>query len=472
MIKTHKYPEYHYLAETNSVIDEVIKKLRVGNDLGNKYLYLESSGAKNWENVENNLGLKHNEENLLDSHFKDIDDFIRQDSGEDIYDIVSLGCGTGTDDIKILDCAETNNNPDGVCSIITVDLSIGLLEKGTSRIIDFINSQFRQDMISVLGISCDFEKLKSAKQIIQMKRRNKTALFHLLGLTIGNYKERGLLRKIASVMNDGDYLLISVDICADDENNLALSKKSYDFGPAKKSVDDFLLGPLNLATRFESIADKELLSEKDVELISFVNCKGKKIEYLLDEKRPKLDKRTELEKDWSKFSDVKNTVALSRYYMFGDQKEGVLCDYSNKYKKKELDFFLSTLVADGIHLKKTQDNLFYYGQREEFAEKHVPTQTLILFKKINPLTSEQEAIKLYNDLREYTKSMEHAKTAEVLELQKLIVDNEASIKQKIKEQSINENKNIDPKTFRTMDDEEGFKQFYQNIKNLIEKIKH
>ena len=89
-------------------------------------------------------------------------------------------------------------------------------------------------MISVLGISCDFEKLKSAKQIIQMKRRNKTALFHLLGLTIGNYKERGLLRKIASVINDGDYLLISVDICADDENNLALSKKSYDVWTCKE----------------------------------------------------------------------------------------------------------------------------------------------------------------------------------------------------------------------------------------------
>ncbi|WKZ70030.1 MAG: L-histidine N(alpha)-methyltransferase [Melioribacteraceae bacterium] len=406
------YPEYVNLENTSKKLSEVFSKLRQGKPLQNKYLYLDSSGANNWSNVEGTLGLSQNEENLLEQHYEEIDNTIRELSNCKSYDIISLGCGTGTDDKTIINTIY--GKMENQFSISTIDLSLDLLHKGTYNIYKEILGKYIKSKVDILGICCDFENLENAKSYLETRERNETRLYHLLGLTIGNNKELWLLKKIHDRMKNGDYLLLGVDLSADDTKALANSEAAYNVGNASTYVDEFLLGPLNFSTSFHvNRKYKDPFLHTKIKY-SIEQCD--EIDYLINGFKPILLKSRYSDntdysnknnsKDSNKFSDIKNTVTFTRYYKFGPAQ--ILCDYSNKYKADSFIEFINNLFGNNVFLKPVT-GITKFGLREDLLGKHEPYQYLVLLRKVDPKQSIEEVDSLVKEVNNFLNYFENSK---------------------------------------------------------------
>jgi uncharacterized SAM-dependent methyltransferase len=380
MRQLNKYPEYHYLERPEKIVETVIKQLREGKTIENKYLYLESIGAKNWSAVEKVLQLCENEESLLQEYFPRIDRLIKDHTQNRLYDIVSLGCGTGTDDISILEHSAMT----GHFSMITIDLSWCILEQGTTKIFNYLRPKMNpQSDVNVLGICCDFNSLTKAKEVVRARRKNKVMLFHLLGLTIGNSHEINILKNISSIMESNDFLLLSVDLSASDKEALKSAINAYGNPNALPAVNNFLLGPLNFSTYFDT--DKQNPSN-DPSLKTTIVLNDNQIDYSFKDYWPKIIKTTseDIECKQTGFSDIEKTVSLVRLYQFGNEKKNqLLCDYSNKYDRGAFEKFIRSLADNNeINLSLPSGvGMFEFGVSDKNLDLHKPNQYLILLQK-------------------------------------------------------------------------------------------
>ena len=392
------------------------------------------------------------------------------------------GCGTGTDDIEILNVSE--NDTDQSRSVVTIDLSYNLLQMATTAIFEKLLSHERQRKVSLLGICCDFDDLASAKPIIQQRRRNKVGLYHLLGLTLGNYKEQQLLTNISSIMKEGDYLLVSIDVSADVPMLLKMAEDNYDSMKAKKNVDDFLLGPLNWATQFETVLttlgkDKQ---KSQIEFRSLISKKGtsETIDYKDPKQFPRVWKTREKPGKLERFQRHRKYNRSFAYYVFEPEEKEItertfkiLCDYSNKYTKEGIKGFFSTIYSygDEIALKPVNKDLFTYGQDEKNTREHDPTQALILMQKQLPSTTAEKVIAIVNSIKEFTNNNMVYNREKALEIQKYIIDGDKAIRARLAVQGTVENKKIDPREYRNYSDSEKFIKYYTNFMDTFKDIK-
>jgi len=472
MTSFRRYPEYVNLEDSSKKLREVFNKLRYGRALQNKYLYLESSGAYNWAHVERKLGLAVNEETLVDEHFNNIDSIIRDQSNCKSYDIISLGCGSGTDDMAIINFVYAKMAEN--FSITTIDLSFNLLVKGTSQIHSKISEKNINDKVDILGICCDFENLENAKSYLETRRRNKVRLFHLLGLTIGNNFEIQLLRKITDIMDEEDYLLISVDLSAEDDKALKNSAKAYNSGEESILVDKFLLGPLNMSMNFH-------VNKRNREPFLYTkicpNINGERdnqsteIDYLVNGYLPLLIKSKE-EGGLNQYSNIEDTVTFTRYYQFGDHK--VLCDYSNKYKFDPFNKFIFNLYGLGIYLEPVE-GVLDFGIRDDLMAKCDPFQYLVLLKKTDPAQHENYVNSISEEIKNYLVYTEdtnldvevynNLKESGVYEY---IVDQNIHILRTIiSKLSLSKIKKIQPPPTNEHNNKKKYKEFSDNIIELI-----
>jgi hypothetical protein len=380
-------PKYWDYTKPNELIDELVLNVRAKKPLANKYLYLGSSGARNWIKVEIGSDLARQKRLSLRLYLENIRKLIPEDS----FDIVSLGSGTGTDDITILEhLAPKVHSP---LSVIGIDLSWCLLDVGLQNISNSISNNSLRQWVDLYGLCVDFEELGKATDKLNSTsestsiRRNKRCLFHLLGLTIGNSSEIKLLKTIHNVMDIGDYLLLNVDFSADDPEALKASFNAYN----NNAVNDFLLGPLNASTRFEQNGENSYL------LKSFIkNHSAELIDYT--KTNVVLHKTTEVRGKEEKLSDVENASLFVRYYV--DEKlekesknginiteylklHGKLIDFSAKYKCEDFKMFLNGLSDEEIYFETMHDlKEFYVTQIEGY--KYETIQAYILLKKIIP----------------------------------------------------------------------------------------
>ena len=96
-------PVFYILENCLDTIKKVSDNIYSANDIPTKYAYIGWHGAKAWSN----LKIVHNKvtdtENLINKYFKSIAEIILTSKrGLSSFNIVSLGVGTGIEDIILL----------------------------------------------------------------------------------------------------------------------------------------------------------------------------------------------------------------------------------------------------------------------------------------------------------------------------------------------------------------------------------
>lgn len=209
----------------------------------NKYLYYLSDGAIAYLEAIGSM-----RKDLNNSDKIEIDEVVRivkekiKDYKE--YDFVSLGCGDGEKDFKIISKLNDGYNP----TYIPIDVSPQLLQLTINYFTDKnINKNTFYDPSKIYAINCDFfdfsDTLKA--DLLEIGNR-KPKIYTCLGGTIGNYREEALLNKFSQIMDKDDYLVISFDLYNSDfkfENYI----KKY----LTHANIEFLINPLKLIPKFK-----------------------------------------------------------------------------------------------------------------------------------------------------------------------------------------------------------------------------
>lgn len=329
-------------------------------NLPNKYLYVGDYGAMLWNKIENNYkpGVVGGE--LLTNYFPEIYNYIVSTCGG-LFDIVSLGTGTGEDDIKILNTIfklAKSSDKKGI-RYTAIDLSMNLLVQGVDRIDSYIqkHSKLQSLICQITGICVDIEKLSVVSEAKAINRTGRATLFHLLGLTIGNNQETFFIKSIYNAMKENDYLLLGVDFSADDEKILQDTESFYRDGNIGEDINRFLCGPLYFLTEIEkneSITYKSFYKESKLSKLTKITIQHEMVEAN---------------------SDIQGTVSFQRklHYQRKEDKFVRVCDYSNKYKRSSFkDFLLKDLPKIGVYFQLIK----CYGSTES-------PQRLILLKKMS-----------------------------------------------------------------------------------------
>jgi hypothetical protein len=220
-----------------NIFDKLFRKMKEDDSdsfyLKNKYLYYLSGGTiayieamcsmkeavSNCEKIETEKVVNIIKENIKDYHR---------------YDFVSLGCGDGKKDFKII--SELNNNHKQ--TYIPIDVSPQML---LLTINYFIDNGISEN-ISIDAINCDFFDFSAALKI----GNDKPKIYTCLGGTIGNYYENALLDKFSQIMQPNDYLIVSFDLY-NRSDGFSNHIKKY----LTHSNLEFLINPLKLIPKFK-----------------------------------------------------------------------------------------------------------------------------------------------------------------------------------------------------------------------------
>jgi hypothetical protein len=257
------------------------------------------------------------------------------------YDYFSLGCGDGEKDKKILENIESKAKTE--INYFPIDFSYFLLKMAIGKI-----KNLRKN-IHIFPFNIDFNNIEPnyVHAIKNLHSSQRTAVFALLGNTIGNYDEKQLLMEISSIMRPKDYLLIGHRIITNENVN-----------DIKNEGDtDFLLQPLH----YFGISQKYDLDGENLKLEVIDNS------------------------DVSKIHGSKSVI-----FKFDDVKNQYRLTFSTRYKKDALKTYLESNI--------NEFNLEYI---EHFYNSKRPTiYALILLRKIKNKTQLiKEIIEKYNELK-------------------------------------------------------------------------
>jgi len=346
-------------------------------ELPNKYLFLGPQGAILWAQIDKKYRASADGAELLSDHFSTIDQIVFNSNNNKSYDVVSLGIGIGTDDINILAQIQSlQKDKLSNFNIYAVDLSLALLRRGVSEIDNFLKTEeIRKNIKQIYGIWTDFEDLSLSENKTYLNLNinfgKNRALYHLLGLTLGNNKESKLLSAIHECMEPNDFLLLGVDFCADgDETIITKAEDIYTKGESSKIINKFLCNQLYFASEFK--LQKSDYSQKQYKLT--LNNLFSDVDIIHDRNYD------------GKYSDVKDSISFTRYHRTGGMPLR-LCDFSTKYKKNNFkDFIEKELKSQLIHFEWID---CYHAKKN--PEKN--TQVLILLKKIKKAETQTSSTK-------------------------------------------------------------------------------
>lgn len=335
-------------ADAVTLAREVVLALQnPDTSLSNKYLYLGPHGASAWEDVEKygDFPIQEIAKKLLRDNIDKILDAIQNDSGDAGMDVVSLGTGTGSDDIIILQKLWLRDPEE--TTFFAVDLGRDLLHRAIKKIKETITPIGEQDEATFLRQICiDISQITTMQDYFKKNRRHSRRLYHLLGLTLGNNNEYVFLEQISAGMLPGDYLLIGVDFCVDDRDWTENSKSGYD--KVGHKVDHFVSGPLKTAI---ALANDSSLDKKFNGV--FLTPSKDRCDFLKEDFQIVKKPIERADKQDPKLSCIPNSLSFARFYVpskFANskfdalnpkkRKYGKLCDFSNKYKSSDFEKWL------------------------------------------------------------------------------------------------------------------------------------
>lgn len=359
-------PKIIPLLNLDTLYKEVIRQVsKTRGDLESKYLYLGWHGAQAWKDVDSSYKISSVGTDLIKRHYKVIDEIIRNSSDNNNFNIVSLGSGICEEDKSILDILRTkflSATTLPTFKIIPVDISIDLLNEGSRHLAKKVNENqtLLKIVQDIIPINIDIAELVNAKTIIDNHRKKPTepALFHLLGLTIGNNSETRLMKAINDTMNVNDYLLVGVDFCADDEEILKQTKAQYHGEGITETINKYLCSPLIFASKY--------VKDDNTDHLKFSIGSFNDLEIAFSED--------------NNVSDIPNTKSFVYRYKYKDSGVDKLMKacYSHKYKASEFKKFIEeALPKQEVHFEIVND-ICSYGDA-------ATRQYLVLLKKVGKI---------------------------------------------------------------------------------------
>lgn len=149
-----------------------------------------------------------------------------------IENYISLGIGSGVKDAAIINYT-MNSDRSSRFKYCAVDISSTMLYKGGERVLELSHKLLPRNMKKIV---CDFSDEDSLSELSMFigefsgeTKSKQPKLFSLLGNTLANFDDDVLLlKKIALLLSDEDYLLLEVAmIGAIDDNNISESIEEY-----------------------------------------------------------------------------------------------------------------------------------------------------------------------------------------------------------------------------------------------------
>ena len=147
--------------------------------------------------------------------------------------LISLGCGSGAKDVLMLNMLSPQQR---MLHYIPVGQSYTLLEKAIGEALSNNAENFM-----VNGIRADFRQLPSLKHLFHKKGVKN--IYSLLGCTLGNYDEVGLLNSITTCMEEDDYLLLEIGALSEELKNKKNGETMGSGKYADHKLQRFLLSP-------------------------------------------------------------------------------------------------------------------------------------------------------------------------------------------------------------------------------------
>jgi hypothetical protein len=198
-----------YIAEKQQHYFDDLRRYVTGSDVvPSKYLYWTPQGSAHWLEFckLRRYQFYRDSVKVLKKHAKTLAKAIVDATGTAEVDFISVGSGDGEKDNILLSHLKTLLSGDEYIYYYPVDISDMLifeavrnaLGKGLSR------TQFR-----VKALLADFTKLERLR--VFYEERASPNVFSVLGNTVGNADEDGLMTAVANAMLDGDLVLLEVN---------------------------------------------------------------------------------------------------------------------------------------------------------------------------------------------------------------------------------------------------------------------
>jgi len=353
-------PSLISLVDLNHLYDGIIANIKAKSQIKNKYLYLGWHGAKAWKNVDSSYMIGDEGLQLINDNFIKIDQIVRADSKFDKrYNIISLGSGTCQEDVKILDVLLKSGMGVFPAVFYNINISIDLLTEGVKTLANKVNGhpKLLKEIEDIVPINLDIEHLTQFKEIFTFYNKNqRTNLFHLLGLTLGNNDECAFLHAIHQAMQCEDYLLLGVDFCADEQAMIETAKNKYYSEEITETINEYICSPLIFASKYKK--DEHSTRYKfDIDEFS-------ELEILFEVEKNK--------------SNIPETISFVYYYGFPNGPFRMEACYSHKYKSIQFKEYVEMeLPRKGIYFE-------LIGDICGFGNKY-SGQYLVLLKKSNNL---------------------------------------------------------------------------------------
>jgi hypothetical protein len=251
-ISSNIKPVFYFFQETQNIINQIkniinnpAETTATNKILNNKFLYIGWQGAENWCALEEADKNTYQSPEILSNSIKSIyDKHLKKEN----YALISLGCGSGDEDVSILGELKTKSKPK---FYYTIDLSADLLVTGTKNIFDFItkkeNLSDYKNIESLIGIcdditNIDFEQYNEKALIVNDKIKK---FFHLLGFTFSNNNELEILTKIVSLMDPNDLLLLQLEFFSEKKPDESFKKIEERYFTHITQLGKFLSSPFS-----------------------------------------------------------------------------------------------------------------------------------------------------------------------------------------------------------------------------------
>lgn len=235
--------------------------------LKNKYLYLYAEGAMYYLQAIQSM---HSEKDkLADLEIEELGKILHEISNyQERITLVSLGSANAEKEITAINKFIKDVGCEKPIHFIPIDVSAPLIQLA---VLKFNHELHECQNVFIEPIIADFWDIATVPQYFDFFRSPDTQknIFTLFGSTIGNYKEKELLKQITLFMKDGDYLVLGLDLIPD--NDLDKSKtKIYDQYNTIGNIQ-FMLNPLSHIPKYRgyvSSFNKYFKLNKDEAVIS------------------------------------------------------------------------------------------------------------------------------------------------------------------------------------------------------------
>jgi len=201
-------------------------------EIDQKFLYWDVEAARRWGNLcaSPAYELHHISKRLIFKHMTSIYNRIAGDSGQNAFDFVNLGVGSGEKDKDILSILTEKAAPT-VVKYYPIDLSFPMLQET----IKYLGGLLERN-IEVNCVVGDILKLHRYSSILRESSNPKLMAF--LGGSLGNFREDDVLNEIHRFMSPKDYLILGVECVIGRGNNQLVEEYTGD------ELKDLVFGPL------------------------------------------------------------------------------------------------------------------------------------------------------------------------------------------------------------------------------------